>query len=129
MKNLKPISITDEEKTIVVLPDISKVKIGDVFEIKSNETKVAEVCTTDNKLVFTSWDLGRNAQTIMKSSIKLEIGEIVDGWIYCGWIQNPPAISTYEKLKENSLRSDHGEVRITVDRIDGSGCNCFYKEK
>lgn len=54
-------------------------------------------------------------------------------WIYCGWIKNDPPLhkmmgTTFKKLKRRSLRSDHGEERMLVDRKDGDGVNCFYRE-
>jgi hypothetical protein len=54
-------------------------------------------------------------------------------WIWCGWIKDDPACHaligiTYEELQRRALRSDHGEERLLVDRADGSGVNCFYRE-
>lgn len=51
---------------------------------------------------------------------------VVDGWTYCGWI--PFEIPDFEDLKAKALKSDHGEERKVVERSDGSGVNCFYRE-
>jgi hypothetical protein len=53
------------------------------------------------------------------------------GWVRCGWIANPPSPETrktYEQLKARAQQSDHGEERFAVDRADGSGADCYYRE-
>jgi len=60
---------------------------------------------------------------------RVKCGDEIEGYISTGWIKNPPALSTFKKLCENALRPDHGEERIIVPRTDGSGVNCFYRER
>ena len=48
-----------------------------------------------------------------------------NGWRYCGWIANPPAIGTFEEHYQAMLRSDHGEQR-GVD-VYPEGATCWFR--
>ena len=64
-------------------------------------------------------------------SIESRAPDSKDGWIPVGWIMNPPCSflgKTFEEMKAHACRSDHGEERITIDRADGTGADCYYRE-
>ena len=53
------------------------------------------------------------------------------GWIWTGWIMNPPSPickKNYAELKVQAAKIDHGEERLVIDRPDGSGADCYYRE-
>lgn len=57
--------------------------------------------------------------------------KIITKWVRYSWIKNPPlpeCRASYSELKLREMGSDHGEERLVIDRDDGSGADCYYRE-
>lgn len=79
-------------------------------------------------LNFRQYEIYKILKTPFQPSDNKFYTTIIDNWYLCGWIPYREDEIEFELLKTNSLKIDHGEIRLLVPRSDDSGVNCYCKE-